>query len=118
MYEMLDLSRWSPILLESYPSMMISPSKQGVNLNSVCRMDDFPLPVLPTIPIFCLGNAVKATLSIDGSISSRYFIETFLNSIFPSDMNYLSLHTLSYSFSKSSSEIIFVYSIALFVLTM
>ena len=42
----------SPMLLIFIPSIIISPLDASTNLNSANAMDDFPAPVLPTMPIY------------------------------------------------------------------
>lgn len=49
MIESLDRKSWSPISCISISSMMILPSLIA-NLNNAEIKDDFPAPVLPTIP--------------------------------------------------------------------
>lgn len=47
-----DLRSWSPKVQMSTPSMIILPSEGSTILNSAWISVDFPLPVLPTTPIF------------------------------------------------------------------
>ena len=47
----LDLRSCSPIVLIFIPSMLISPPAASMIRNKDNVMDDFPAPVLPTIPI-------------------------------------------------------------------
>lgn len=51
MMESLDRKSCSPNSCISMPSIMILPSFLA-NLNKAAIKDDFPAPVLPTIPIF------------------------------------------------------------------
>lgn len=44
-----------PTVLMSISSTFISPASNSHNLNNVYNIDDFPAPVLPTIPTFILG---------------------------------------------------------------
>lgn len=50
MIENLDLRSCNPSSFISIPSTMILPSLKA-SLNNAPIMDDFPAPVLPTIPI-------------------------------------------------------------------
>jgi len=69
MIESLDRKSWSPISCISISSMMIFPSLIA-NLNNAPINDDFPAPVLPTIP----------TLKNKLIISSRclFYIDSYL----------------------------------------
>ena len=48
----LDLRSWRPILAMLMPSMNISPLAASMIRNNPMVREDFPAPVLPTIPIF------------------------------------------------------------------
>ena len=54
MIVILLLKIFNPILLISTPSIIIFPFSNSIILNNVKDKVDFPLPVLPTIPIFSL----------------------------------------------------------------
>ena len=50
MMVILDLSSWRPMEAMSTPSMTILPLAASITRNSARDRDDFPAPVLPTIP--------------------------------------------------------------------
>lgn len=94
------------------PSIWMEPSQQSVNLKRVCRMVDFPAPVLPTTPTFIPACATKLSPFNDGSMCSRYFMETPLNSTRPllGHWFFESANTLSsLGFLSSSSDSSYVY---------
>ena len=65
------------------PSISIFPSKASITLNNDKVRLDFPLPVLPIIPIFSPGLISKLIFLSAKSQSSLYFIEKFSNATFP-----------------------------------
>jgi hypothetical protein len=56
---MFDLSKCSPISDKSSPSILTEPDYRGMSLNKAYKSDDFPEPVLPTIPTFIPPWIVK-----------------------------------------------------------
>ena len=44
-----------PTVVISMSSILICPSSSSQRRNNVCRMEDLPAPVLPTIPTFIFG---------------------------------------------------------------
>lgn len=56
---MFFLSKCSPISFVLAPSMKTSPSYSPRSLNKTLKIEDFPDPVLPTIPTFIPGLTLK-----------------------------------------------------------
>lgn len=80
----LDLKSCRPILEMCTPSISIHPSKGSTTRKRACTRVDFPLPVLPTIPIFfCPGKTQVTPLRTIGAAGS-YCIWRLWSSIFPS----------------------------------
>ena len=77
------LKAWRPTSFIFWPSIIISPSDNSHSLKRAYKIEDFPAPVLPTIPTFIFGCIVKLRFLILGSKVSLYFIDAFLNSINP-----------------------------------
>jgi hypothetical protein len=79
----LFLKAWSPTVVIFVPSIRISPDSNSQRRKRVYKIDDFPAPVLPTIPTFIFGwITIERSLTL-GSRVFLYLIVTFLNSIFP-----------------------------------
>ena len=76
--EMCFLNECSPIFSASQPpTLSTDPSSGSTNLNNTCMIDDFPAPVLPTIPRRLPAGAVRVTsLRIKGS-PSLYLADRF-----------------------------------------
>lgn len=81
MTETCCLNEWSPILLASYsPKRYSDPGSVSQILNTDWMIEDFPAPVLPTMPTFSPGKILKETFFRTKGNPYLYLIETFLNS--------------------------------------
>ena len=85
------------------PSISIFPSKASIILNNDKVRLDFPLPVLPIIPIFSPGFISKLILLSAKSQSFLYFIEKFSNNTLPWSGHDLFDKSYFVSFNFSSS---------------
>ena len=57
-YATLLRKRCKPIEVISISSIKIEPFSRLTSLNKAYKIDDFPAPVLPTIPTFILGSII------------------------------------------------------------
>ena len=69
------LSKFNPIELISISSINIFPLWGSKSLNTHKHRVLFPLPVLPTTPIFSLGLIIKLRFFNIIGVSSLYFTE-------------------------------------------
>lgn len=112
---MLYLKMWSPSVEMSTSSIRILPSWSSQSLNSACKIEDLPAPVLPTIPTFIPACTLNLSYLMLGSSDSLYLMEAPSNSISPLTGQFCSIYFLSPGFSMTSSLSISVYSINLWV---
>ena len=64
-YVIAPLSLCIPMVFMSTLSMHIDPSLESTILNIVCKIELFPAPVLPTIPIFYPASNVRSKSLIE-----------------------------------------------------
>lgn len=75
------LRRCNPTSFVSILSMITDPSFTSINLNKAYKIELFPAPVLPTIPIFIPVLTSKSKLFRAGGKSGLYFMNTLSNVI-------------------------------------
>jgi len=74
----LDLKSWRPIDDMSIPSTIIFPPTGSTRRNKAPIRVDFPLPVLPTIPILCPPSKVQLIPCSTSGALGLYCIWKFL----------------------------------------
>ena len=80
---MFFLNKCRPMNFMLIPSIWMDPSQMSESLNRAYKIEDFPAPVLPTIPTFIpLCTSKVKSFSTSGK-PSLYLIETSLKLTIP-----------------------------------